>query len=211
MTGNIIYPGWEANMVGGQDIPYVATTGIQMDLAIWEPKVLGVMKLSEDAVLPTKGHENDAGWDLYAAESVTIHPGQTQLISTQIALQIPKGFVGLIWPRSGLSVNSGIDVLAGVIDSGYQGEVSVCLLNTSSPVRIKEPKTGTNGARPAPAVFRPDDKAELVPAYDNVVRIEKGERIAQILIQSIGLIPMVEIFELDPSDRGENGYGSTGR
>lgn len=186
---------------------------------MWKPSVLGVMKLSEDAILPTKGHENDAGWDLYAAESVTIHPGQTQLISTQIALQIPKGFVGLIWPRSGLSVNSGIDVLAGVIDCGYQGEVSVCLLNTSSPVRIKEPKTVAycdshidgKGARPAPAVFRPDDKDELVPAYDNVVRIEKGDRIAQVLIQSIGLIPMVEISELEPSDRGESGYGSTGR
>jgi dUTP pyrophosphatase len=208
MTG--IHPDWEPNIVAPADLHLTSTHTIE-SLSIWKPNVLGVMKLSEDAMLPTKGHEDDAGWDLYAAESVTIHPGQTQLISTMVALQIPKGFVGLIWPRSGLSVNSGIDVLAGVIDCGYQGEVSVCLLNTSSPVRIKEQKTSTKGARLAPAVFRPDDKAEFVPAYDNVVRIEKGDRIAQILIQSIGLIPMVEIFELEPSDRAGDGYGSTGR
>ena len=57
-------------------------------------------------------------------------PNQRATFSTGICLEVPEGFVGLIWPRSGLSVKKGIDVLAGVVDSGYRGEVKVCLLNT---------------------------------------------------------------------------------
>ncbi len=89
-----------------------------------------VQLLNEKARIPTKAHEHDAGWDLYSTEDVEILPGERKTIKTGISLQIPNGYAGLIWPRSGLSVKNGIDVLAGVVDATYRGEVMVCLLNT---------------------------------------------------------------------------------
>lgn len=90
-----------------------------------------VQLLDFNGKMPTKTNYNDAGFDLYANISTTIPPKQRKTISTGIALQMPEHFAGLIWPRSGLSVKQGIDVLAGVIDSGYRGEIMVCLYNTS--------------------------------------------------------------------------------
>ena len=89
-----------------------------------------VKKLTDSSQVPTKGHPNDAGWDLYANENIEIWPEETKLISTGIAMSLPKGFVGLIWDRSSMGVK-GIHRHAGVIDSGYRGEVKVCLHNTT--------------------------------------------------------------------------------
>jgi len=91
-------------------------------------------KLDPEAVVPTKSHQSDAGWDLYALEDGEIEPKDKTLIKTGIALEIPIGTAGLIWPRSGLAVKSGIDVFAGVVDSGYRGDVGVCLYNSSESV-----------------------------------------------------------------------------
>lgn len=90
------------------------------------------IKLLQDlAQVPTRANENDAGFDLYSTVD-TIVPSQTRkTVSTGIALEMPEHLAGLIWPRSGLSVKSGLDVLAGVVDSGYRGEIIVCLYNTS--------------------------------------------------------------------------------
>ena len=97
--------------------------------------MIKVKLLSEEAKVPTKSHKSDAGWDLYASgTSQPVYPHKRRLISTDISLAIPEGYCGLIWPRSGLAVKSGIDVLAGVIDSGYRGEIKVCLFNTSDTV-----------------------------------------------------------------------------
>ena len=94
--------------------------------------IIQIKKLADDASIPTKSNISDAGWDLYSSGMATIvYPHERKLISTDISIAIPDGYCGLIWPRSGLSVNSGIDILAGVIDSGYRGEVKVCMLNTS--------------------------------------------------------------------------------
>jgi dUTP pyrophosphatase len=91
-----------------------------------------------NAQVPTKSHESDAGWDLYSIEDSIIPPKQRKTINTGVILQIPPYMAGLIWPRSGLSVKQGLDVLAGVVDAGYRGEVMVCLYNTSfSSVEIK--------------------------------------------------------------------------
>ena len=97
-----------------------------------EKMIIEIKKLADDATIPTKSNVSDAGWDLYSSGMATIvYSGERKLISTDISIAIPDGYCGLIWPRSGLSVNSGIDILAGVIDSGYRGEVKVCMLNTS--------------------------------------------------------------------------------
>lgn len=91
-----------------------------------------VKRLSDRAWVPMGGRPGDAGYDLVSTEKHSLNPGQRKLIGTGIAMAIPLGYVGLIWPRSGLAVRHGIDVLAGVIDAGYRDEVRVLLLNTGS-------------------------------------------------------------------------------
>jgi len=93
-----------------------------------------VKTLNEKGRVPTRAHDTDAGWDLYSSETLQIMPDHRRLVSTSISLAIPEGHVGLVWPRSGLSVKKGIDVFAGVIDSGYRGEVKVCLFNSGSTI-----------------------------------------------------------------------------
>ena len=94
---------------------------------------------TEDTTIPTKGHVSDAGWDLYSNEECYIAPNTRRLVDTGIRLEIPDGYVGLIWPRSGLAVNEGLDVFAGGIDSGYRGVIRVCLYNSSEEgVEIKK-------------------------------------------------------------------------
>ena len=90
-----------------------------------------VKKISESAITPTKANEFDAGWDLYASEDAIIDPSKAELISTDISFAIPEGYVGLIWDRSGMAAKRGLHRFAGVIDSGYRGEVKVCLCNSS--------------------------------------------------------------------------------
>jgi dUTP pyrophosphatase len=88
-----------------------------------------VKKLHRRAQTPQQAHSTDAGFDLYCIEDMKIPPGQKGFAKTGIAMAIPNGYAGLIWPKSGLALNHGIDVLAGVIDSGYRGEIVVILQN----------------------------------------------------------------------------------
>ncbi|PIQ99853.1 MAG: dUTP diphosphatase [Nitrospinae bacterium CG11_big_fil_rev_8_21_14_0_20_45_15] len=87
--------------------------------------------LVEGSFIPGYAHSGDAGADLCSAVSVTIPARGKALVSTGIRIALPSGTVGLIWPRSGLAVRDGIDTGAGVIDSGYRGEVKVLLFNHS--------------------------------------------------------------------------------
>ena len=132
--------------------------------------------LYDSAKPPTKGHMNDAGWDLYAFETISIPAGATVLVSTGVAIAIPKEHVALIWDRSSMGVK-GVHRHAGVIDSGYRGEVKVCLHNTT-----KE-------------------------SY----HIERGDRIAQMLIQEAPTFIQHVVHELDSTNRGDGGFGSTGK
>jgi dUTP pyrophosphatase len=89
-------------------------------------------RLSEAALPPDQAHDGDAGYDLHAAESVTIGPGERASVGTGVAVAIPPGHAGLVVPRSGLAARHGISVVnaPGLIDSGYRGELRVLLLNT---------------------------------------------------------------------------------
>lgn len=91
--------------------------------------ILKVKKLDQGATLPSYSHIGDAGLNMYANETVVINPGQAVKIKTGIALEIPDGYVGLIWDRSGLSTNHRIKSLGGVIDSGYRGESLLGVIN----------------------------------------------------------------------------------
>jgi dUTP pyrophosphatase len=93
---------------------------------------LPVTKLKENAQLPSRAHEGDAGLDLYACEEGHIGPGERWSIGTGVGVEIPEGHAGLVLPRSGLARDHGIALVnaPGLIDSGYRGELRVLLLNT---------------------------------------------------------------------------------
>ena len=124
------------------------------------PVAMNIKKLNERAVTPTYGSAFAAGADLYAAEeeSVVIEPGQTRLIHTGIAMEIPEGLVGLIYARSGLASKRGLAPAnkVGVIDSDYRGEVMVALHNHSTVAQ-----TVDLGERIAQIVFAPYFSADF--------------------------------------------------
>ena len=100
------------------------------------PEYITLQLKKLDASLPTPryAHEGDAGLDIYAAEDVTLQPGQRAMVPTGIAIAIPQGYAGFVQPRSGLAAKQGITIVntPGLIDSGYRGEVKVIALNTDS-------------------------------------------------------------------------------
>jgi dUTP pyrophosphatase len=95
-------------------------------------------RLHESATLPTRGSENSAGLDLYSIDDVTLGPHESMGVRTGLAVSIPKGFYGRVAPRSGLAARHAIDVLAGVIDSDYRGEIICLIINHSNePVHLE--------------------------------------------------------------------------
>lgn len=116
-----------------------------------------VKRLDPGLPLPMRAHAGDAGADLYAAQDVTLQPGERALVGTGIAIALPIGTVGLIHPRSGLAANHGLTVVnsPGTIDAEYRGELKVCLLNTD----LREPIEITRGMRIAQLVVQ---RVELV-------------------------------------------------
>jgi len=137
---------------------------------------LKVKKVQMDAKLPQYGHTGDAGLDLFSSIDFVLEKGQFEAIPSGVKVAIPDGYVGLIWDKSGVSLK-GVHRLAGVIDSGYRGEVKVVMINLS----------------------------------DKPFAIDKGMKIAQMLVQPIIMVCVVETEDLDNTSRGEGGFGSTGK
>ena len=100
-------------------------------------------RMREDAVLPTRAHQGDAGLDLYAAQPAHLGPGERWSVATGVAVEIPDGHAGLVLPRSGLAREHGIALVnsPGLIDAGYRGELTVLLLNTD-PAEVYRVETG---------------------------------------------------------------------
>lgn len=96
--------------------------------------MLKVKRVVSDAKLPVYAKKGDAGMDLYASESLTINSTERNAVKTGIAVEIPEGYVGLVWDKSGLSHTHGIKTLGGVIDAGYRGEIKVGVVNLSKEV-----------------------------------------------------------------------------
>lgn len=134
--------------------------------------------LTSDAVVPLRSTEGSAGFDLQSIAEMTIPAKHRNWVPTGVALELPYGFVGFVWPRSGLA-GKGIDTSAGVIDSDYRGEIKVLLVNNS----------------------------------DSDFTINKGNRIAQLIIVET-LSPNINFTVVDclnATERGKNGFGSTGK
>lgn len=90
---------------------------------------LRIKKISAESKIPQYAHPGDAGMDLYSSEDSVLEPGKQTTVKTGVSMAIPSGYVGLIWDKSGLAAKHGIKTMAGVVDSGYRGEVCVVMIN----------------------------------------------------------------------------------
>lgn len=145
---------------------------------------INVKRLHEDAILPRKAHTTDACFDLFAVGLEYEELNENWIFYTEIAIEIPKGYYGQILTRSGMA-RDGIVVIGGVIDSGYRGEIKVIVHVLNSSYDFEE--TGT-----------------LFQKF-----IDESQAVAQLAILPVPPFDMVEVNELSPSERGENGFGST--
>ena len=142
--------------------------------------IIDIKKINDRAIVPTRGHNGDAGYDLYAClkGTITILPGETVMIPTGLTIAIPDGYFGAIFARSGLATKQGIRPAncVGVCDAPYRGEYIVALHNDGS-----------------------ED-----------VYIEHGDRIAQLIVIPFLPVEFNQIDELSETNRGAGGFGSTG-
>lgn len=102
-------------------------------------ELLPFKRLDPRAMLPTRGSSSAAGLDLFSIEAVTIEPGQRAIARTGLSVAVPEGYYGRVAPRSGLATKQGLDVLAGVIDADYRGEIG-CLLHNTGAETIELPE-----------------------------------------------------------------------
>ncbi|PEU35543.1 dUTP diphosphatase [Bacillus toyonensis] len=134
------------------------------------------IKRLKEVELPKYAREFDAGFDLVAAEDVVIKPGETKVVPTGLAFEIPPGYELQVRPRSGISRKTFLRVVLGTVDSGYRSEVGIIAENVGEE------------------------------AYE----VKHGDRIAQGVIAPVMTACFVEVDKLSESERGGNGFGSTG-
>ena len=143
--------------------------------------VIRFRRTTPDAIVPSYAHEGDAGMDLCATRDVTLRPGESAMVGSGIAIQLPRGFAGFVHARSGLgSKGLVIKHSTGVIDSGYRDEIKLVLFN-NNPI-----------------------------TSDHTFNIKKGDRVAQLVIQHVACATMVEVDSLEETERGTGGFGSSG-
>ena len=155
-----------------------------------------IVRITPDVVMPTKAHDTDAGFDLYAycpdasfyswesgcqsnVKGVKVRPNETYKFHTGIKMAIPDGYWGGIYARSGLATKCGLRPAncVGVIDSSYRGEIIVAIHNDSNETQL----------------------------------VHNGDRIAQLVIQKVEPTVFEEVSELDETSRGESGFGGSGK
>ncbi len=137
-----------------------------------------IKKLYEDSIIPTRGSEYAAGYDLYAHDGATIEPHSTVKVGSGVAIQPPKDTFGAVFARSGLATKQGLRPAncVGVCDYDYTGEYIVALHNDTDETKVIEP----------------------------------GERIAQVVFIPYVNVVFTEVAELEETERGAGGFGSTG-
>lgn len=149
-------------------------------------KTIKIHKLHSNAVIPTRTYSTDAGLDLYALQDTIINVGETKLVKTGVAIQVPEGYVGMIKSRSSLGIK-GLQVGAGVVDTAYAGDLSVVIHNFSAIEKVT-----------------PD-------TYLNYYTFKAGDKIAQLILLKIETPEPMETKVIWESERGEKGFGSSGR
>ena len=156
-------------------------------------------KLSDTAIAPNKSHYNDSGFDLYADEDAILAYGETKAIATNIALELPDGYMADVRPRSGLTRDTALRVHYGTVDAGYRGGIGIICQNGA---KVQMDGRWNNGMESMESM-----EYEL---YSKTVNIRRGDKIAQLVIQKIPDIELIEADELNETARGAGGFGSTG-
>lgn len=164
---------------------------------------LEIKLLSENATMP-KRDRLDAGYDIFAAETVILEPQEKAVIKTDVAVNIPEGYVGLLTSRSGVSSKTHLVIETGKIDAGYQGNLGI---------NIKNDRQDDD----AQSIFSRDIKGEKIFEEERKIykrgtyQINKGDKLAQLVIVPILTPELVEVKDFkEKSDRGAHGFGSTG-
>ncbi len=131
---------------------------------------LKIQKINSDAKLPFFAYNSDAGMDLFAYEECEIAPFERKAVGTGIKLAVPEGYAGFVWDKSGLALGGGITTLAGVLDSGYRGELKIVLLNIG-----KEPYRVNKHQKIAQLVIKKIERPDIVEdVLDDTERGKKG-------------------------------------
>lgn len=175
-----------------------------------QAKLLPTYAGPTDAVL-APAQPGDAGVDLYASEDVILQPGERKLIPTGICIALPEGYEAQVRPRSGNAIKLGLTVLnsPGTIDEGYRGEIKVIALNTNPVVTsafvdvLLDVLSGESGPEDAVEQFDLD-------THDGTIKIEKGQKVAQLVIAKYARPVVKVVKELGATVRGTGGFGSTG-
>ena len=155
---------------------------------------LGFKKVHPDAKLPSYAHIGDAGMDVCAVEEVVLEPFTPTLVKTGLVADIPTGYELQVRPRSGLALKKGITVWnsPGTVDCGYRGEIGVIMLWAPQ------------------AVISSDDGSFANMSEYVFVKINKGDKIAQLVLAPVTKAEVVEVTEVSDTERGTGGFGSTG-
>lgn len=170
---------------------------------------LEIKLLSENATKPKRADDESAGYDIYASEDVLIEPQDKTLVSTDLAVNIPKGYVGLLTSRSGVSSKTHLVVETGKIDAGYQGHMKINVKNDEQHFRtVNIQDFDLNGEMIRQYINDRDIKPF---EFNNRYQIKKGERLAQLVIVPIYTPELEPVEEFsNESERGEKGFGSSG-
>ncbi|WP_426429083.1 dUTP diphosphatase [Staphylococcus equorum] len=168
-------------------------------------KTLEIKLLSDSATMPVRSHATDAGFDIFAAETKIIRPQYKDKVATDVAVNIPKGYVGLLTSRSGVSSKTHLVIETGKIDAGFQGNMQINIKNDDTIKNNLRYDTALNIS--GETVKRVDGEKD----YENCYQILKGDKLAQLVIVPIWTpdLKQVEEFESETA-RGNNGFGSTG-
>ena len=178
---------------------------------------LNIKLLSDNATTPTRAYGVSAGLDIYAAETVVIEPQEKILLATDIAVDIPEGYVGLLTSRSGVSSKTHLVVETGKIDAGYNGHVKVNVKNDEQRSHWRDEARNNDLERTYDKLAYDIEgkKIENNNPFGVIAgrkyKINKGDKIAQLVITPIVTpeVNVVEEFESE-SIRGTNGFGSSG-
>jgi dUTP pyrophosphatase len=162
-----------------------------------------IKKLREDAVIPRYAREMDAGFDFVAVEDVMIAPGASAKVPTGIAFALPEGYELQVRPRSGIGAKTKLRLsnAPGTVDAGYRGEVFILVDNIRFP-------SGQMGRVCLDASEKETTVEQEVDRHSYVIR--KGDRIAQGVIAQVPLALFEVVDELDETERGSGGFGSSG-
>ncbi|MDQ7199328.1 dUTP pyrophosphatase [Staphylococcus pseudintermedius] len=172
---------------------------------------LQIKLLSENATMPKREHDTDAGFDIYAAETVVLEPQQKALIATDIAVNIPKGYVGLLTSRSGVSSKTHLVIETGKIDAGFQGHMQINIKNDNEELASYDAYSFIPLALDIAGKTIQVDSDYKEEVMIGTYQINKGDKLAQLVIVPIITPELEQVEEFDSeSARGEKGFGSSG-